>query len=133
MQQSVIKIDREDDSSALEEHDGCSFLCPKILESDIKEDMKVFGLSLNKRKECVFNNAHVEFEKIIKLSQMSLIDGLTDTLFKEFCRNHSLGCNKQQFVYNSKQMKLDGTKPTCDWSSCCQSLLGYYYIDWKNN
>ena len=99
-----------DDSLNAADHDGCTFLCPKIRKSVVAR--------LETGNSCVFNRNYIQFEKIIQLSQMSLINGLTDTLFNEFRRNLEL--NKYQFSFSMG--------PEKHWSSCCESLIGYVYI-----
>ena len=116
----------QDSSSAEEEHDGCSFLCPKILKSDTKSINDSEQTIVNR---CLFERLPIQFENIIKLSQMSLIHGLTDTLFDEFCKNSRL--NRYQFVYTVRGKEDSPEGPFTDWSPCCRYLIQYY--DFKMN
>ena len=117
-------------SLAVEEHDGCTFLCGKILKSDIQKNPQYTSFV----NQCVFERAPTKFENIIKLSQMSLINGLSDTLFNEFCENNALNsCSfsyytkKQNSTYNEVNKDL-GFGPYNDYSLCCERLIGYFYI-----
>ena len=79
---------------------------------------------------CVFERAPTKFENIIKLSQMSLINGLSDTLFNEFCGNDSLNSCSFSY-YNRKQgsiCKEGNEDPFTDFSLCCENLIRYLYL-----
>ena len=113
----------EDDSFGADDQDGCTFLCSKISSRQIKEIVKSRDAkNLPKSREsiqtfqsmsCVFNRLYHKFENIIKLSQMSLINGLPDTLFNEFCKHSET--NRYQFV-------------NVNMSKSLKDLVGYYEI-----
>ena len=124
----------QDDSFAVEDHDGCTLLCPKILKSDISQVTRLGQQYTREINNCVFERAPTKFENIIKLSEMSLINGLSDTLFNEFCENNALNsCSfsyytkKQNSTYNEVNKDL-GFGPYNDYSLCCERLIGYFYI-----
>ena len=116
----------QDDSFAVEDHDGCTLLCPKILKSDISQVTRLGQQYTREINNCVFERAPTKFENIIKLSEMSLINGLSDTLFNEFCRNNTI--SKGSFDYRIKGNDDPQSGPFTDFSLCCEKLIRYLYI-----
>jgi len=66
---------------------------------------------------------------------MSLINGLFDTLFNEFCRNNAL--NSCSFSYYNKKQNYNSIcnkgnrDPFTDFSLCCENLIRYFNIALK--